>query len=237
MQEDVPLVIPEVNAEDTYRHRGLIANPNCSTIIMNLAVWPLRRLGGFRRITCSTYQAASGAGAAAMEELRRQAADILVGRPPSCDILPHPIAFNLFCHESAVGPDGENLEERKMREETRRIFHLPDLSVATTCVRVPVFRAHSESIAVTFDRQVSPADARAILADAPGVMLVDDPERSHFPMPLEATGRDEVLVGRIRQDASRTDGCGLQLFVSGDQLRKGAALNAIQILELVAGRR
>ncbi len=234
MDPDVPLVVPEINPEDTAGNQGIIANPNCSTIIMNVAVWPLHRVNPVRRIAVSTYQAASGAGAAAMQELETQAADCLAGREAKPHLFPHPIAFNLFSHDSPIGPEGYNAEEQKMIDETRKIFHEPSLAITATCVRVPVLRAHSESINVTFERPMSPDEVREILAAAPGVEVVDDVARGRFPMPVDASGRDEILTGRIRQDISQPDGRGIEMFVCGDQLRKGAALNAIQILELIA---
>ena len=234
MDPATPLVIPEINPDDARAHCGIIANPNCSTIIMNVVVWPLHRVNPVRRIVVSTYQAASGAGAAAMEELRTQTADCLAGRAVVPRVFPHPIAFNLFSHNTPVGPDGYNTEERKMIEETRKIFHEPSLAVTATCIRVPVLRAHSESINLTFERPIDPDEVRAILGRAPGIELVDDRAAGRFPMPFDASGRDEVLVGRIRRDVSQPDGRGIDLFVCGDQLRKGAALNAIQIIELLA---
>ena len=231
MDPAVPLVVPEINAADLEGHGGIIANPNCSTIIMNVAVWPLHRVNPVQRIVVSTYQSASGAGAAAMAELQTQSADHLAGRAVVPKVFPHPIAFNLFCHNTPIGPDGYNTEERKMIDETRKIFHEPGLAVTATCVRVPVLRAHSESINLTFERPMTPGEARDILSSAPGIEVVDDVEAGRFPMPVEASGRDNVLVGRIRQDVSQPDHHGLELFVCGDQLRKGAALNAIQILE------
>ncbi len=235
MDSDVPLVIPEINLDDARRHRGIIANPNCSTIIMNVAVWPMHRVNPLERIVVSTYQAASGAGAAAMEELRDQTADVLANRTVRPRVLPHPIAFNLFSHDSPIGPDGYNAEERKMIEETRKIFHDPSLCITATCIRVPVMRAHSESINLTFKQPITPEEVRDILHKAAGVELVDDASSGRFPMPVDASGRDPVLVGRIRRDASRPDGRGIELFVCGDQLRKGAALNALQILESLPG--
>ncbi len=233
MDPTVPLVIPEINRGDLFGHDGIIANPNCSTILMNVAVWPLHRVNPVTRIIVSTYQSASGAGAAAMSELRSQTADELAGRPLTATVFRHPIAFNLFSHDSAIGPDGYNGEERKMIDETRKVFHEPKLSITATCVRVPVMRAHSESVNLTFQRPITPAEVREVLADAPGVEVVDDVESGRFPMPIDASGRDNVLVGRIRQDVSQPDGHGIDLFLSGDQLRKGAALNAIQILEFL----
>jgi aspartate-semialdehyde dehydrogenase len=166
-----------------------------------------------------------------MEELRSQTADVLAGRDVVPRVFPHPIAFNLFSHDTPIGPDGYNAEERKMIEETLKIFHEPSLAISATCIRVPILRAHSESINLTFDRPITAGEVREILSNAPGIEVVDDAEGGRFPMPIDATGRDEVLVGRIRQDAGQPDGRGIELFVCGDQLRKGAALNAIQVLE------
>ncbi|MHC4697841.1 MAG: aspartate-semialdehyde dehydrogenase [Planctomycetota bacterium] len=233
MVDEVPLVVPAINPQDARSHRGIIANPNCSTIIMNVPVWPLHRANPVKRIVVSTYQAASGAGAAAMEELRTQSADFLAGREVTPRVFPHPIAFNLFSHDTPIGPDGYNAEEQKMIDETRKIFHEPSLAITATCVRVPVMRAHSEAINLTFERPITPEEVRALLAKAPGVELVDDVDIGRFPMPVHASGSDACLVGRIRQDASQPDGGGIELFVCGDQLRKGAALNTIQILELL----
>ena len=237
MDSKTPLVVPEINPDDIAWHRGIIANPNCSTIIMNMAVWPLHRRNPVRRIVVSTYQSASGAGAAAMEELRSQTADHLAGRDVVPKVFPHPIAFNLFSHNTPVAADGYNTEERKMIDETRKIFHEPDIAITATCVRVPVLRAHSESINLTFERPITPHEVTAILRDAPGVRVVDDRDLGRFPMPIDASGADDVLVGRIRQDASQEGGRGIDLFVSGDQLRKGAALNAIQIMDLLRNER
>ncbi len=236
MDETVPLVIPEVNPQDAHHHRGIIANPNCSTIIMAVAVWPLHQHNRVRRIVASTYQAISGAGATAMQELLDQTRDVLAHKPPVSKVLAHPAAFNLFSHDSAIDDSGYNEEERKMVRETHKMFHDPDIQISATCVRVPVLRAHSESLSLTFERPIRPAEVREILSAAPGIRLVDDPQRNHFPMPIEASGQDDVLVGRIRSDASDPTGCGIVLFVSGDQLRKGAALNAIQIADLLNGR-
>jgi len=231
MDDDVPLVVPEINPGDLELHQGIIANPNCSTIIMNMVVWPLHRQNPVRRIAVSTYQAASGAGAAAMQELTTQTADVLAGWPVEPKVLSHLIAFNLFSHDSPIGQDGYNQEERKMIDETRKIFHVPDLPITATCIRVPIPRAHSESINLSFENSISAQQAREILSAAPGVRVVDDVEANRFPMPIDASGQDDCLVGRIRQDVSQPDGFGLELFVCGDQIRKGAALNAVQILE------
>ena len=231
MKEGIPLVVPEVNAEQIQRHNGLIANPNCSTIIMNVPVWPLHKANRVKRIIVSTYQAVSGAGAWGLHELEAQQRAYATGQPIAREKFPHQIVNNLFSHNTKIADNGYNEEENKMVQETRKIFGDPRVMVAATCVRVPVPRAHSESINLEFERPMTVEQVRAILSNAPGVKIVDDRERNHFPMPLEASGQDDVLVGRIRQDISRDDGRGIELFVSGDQLRKGAATNAVQIAE------
>ncbi|MBN1941706.1 MAG: aspartate-semialdehyde dehydrogenase [Phycisphaerae bacterium] len=233
MDPAVPLVVPEVNPEDIQSHKGIIANPNCSTIIMNVPVWPLHKVNPIRRIVVSTYQAASGAGAAAMEELKLGAQAMLSGRKFVPDILPHCAAFNVFSHNSTVGPNGYNEEEMKMVKETRKIFHCEEILIAATCVRVPVLRAHSESINIEFTHPITEDEVRSILSSAPGVKIVDDRKGNYFPMPLDASDQDDVLVGRIRRDISQPDERGIEMFVSGDQIRKGAALNAVQIAELL----
>ncbi|HSV72765.1 MAG TPA: aspartate-semialdehyde dehydrogenase [Chthonomonadales bacterium] len=228
MDPDTPLVVPEVNPEDIDWHRGIVANPNCSTIILLMALAPLRKLGKLRRVVVSTYQAASGAGARAMEELLDQTACVLRKDPVTPVVFPHPIAFNLFSHNSSIDETGYNEEERKMIAEAKKILHDDALKVTATCVRVPVIRAHSESINVEFEGGRPSLNAvREALHVFPGVALVDDVEHNHFPMPIEATGRDEVLVGRIRNDLSNENA--IDLFVSGDQILKGAALNGYQI--------
>jgi aspartate-semialdehyde dehydrogenase len=232
MNSDVPLVVPEVNPEAAKSHKGIIANPNCTTILMSVAVWPLHKVQPVKRIVAATYQSASGAGARAMEEMIEQAKAILAGETPKTDIFPYPLAFNLFPHNSALNEQGYCEEEMKMVNETRKIFGDSQIRVTATCVRVPVLRAHSEALNLEFDQPFSVEKAREILANAPGVKLVEDWQANYFPMPNEATGKDEVLVGRIRQDISHS--CGLDLWLSGDQIRKGAALNAIQIAELLA---
>ena len=234
MDPEVPLVVPEVNPGDLDAHRGIVANPNCSTIIMVVPLWPLHRAHRVRRVIVSTYQAISGAGAPAMEELVEQTRDVLHDRPAVPRELPYPIAFNLFSHNTEIDADGYCEEEVKMIRETRKMFHEESILVSPTCVRVPILRAHSEAMTVEFEEPVSEAEVRGILGEAPGVALVDDREANHFPMPLEASGRDEVLVGRIRQDLSRPDGTSVSMFLCGDQLRKGAALNAVQIAEALA---
>jgi aspartate-semialdehyde dehydrogenase len=231
MKEGIPLVVPEVNPEQIHRHVGIIANPNCSTIIMNVPVWPLHKVNRVKRVIVSTYQAVSGAGAWGLYELDAQLKAYAEGRPITKEKFPHQIANNLFSHNTKIAENGYNEEENKMVNETRKIFADPKIMVTATCIRVPVPRAHSESINLEFERPITPAQVREILSKAPGVRIVDDVEANHFPMPLEASGQDLVLVGRIRQDISREDGRGIELFVSGDQIRKGAATNAVQIAE------
>ena len=232
MDDAVPLVVPEVNAEAIDAHRGIIANPNCVAIISVVPLWPLHRAFGIRRIIASTYQAASGAGAAAMEELRQSTRAALSGDSFRPRVLRHPYAFNLYSHDTAVDPaSGANEEESKVARELRKIMRAPDLRIGVTCIRVPVLRAHAVALTVQFEHPITAAAARELLAQAPGVRIVDDIASNHFPMPIEATGQDEVLVGRIRCDSSDPSGHSLALFVAGDQLLKGAALNAVQIAE------
>ncbi len=231
MKDGVPLVVPEVNPGEIKKHNGLIANPNCSTIIMNVPVWPLYKVNRVKRIIVSTYQAVSGAGAWGLWELDDQVKAYATGKPIVKNKFPHQIVNNLFSHNSKIAENGYNEEENKMVNETRKIFGDPKIMVTATCVRVPIPRAHSESINLEFERPITPAEVREILRNAPGVTIVDNPEKNHFPMPLEASNQDNVLVGRIRQDMSRDDGRGIELFVSGDQVRKGAATNAVQIAE------
>ena len=234
MDADIPLVVPEINPDALVGHRGIIANPNCAAIIAMTPLWPLHRRNPIRRVIIATYQAASGAGAAAMEELRLSTEAYLQGRDYQHTVLPHPYAFNLFSHNTAIDPEtGYNGEESKVIAEARKIFGVPDLAISATCVRVPVLRAHSVAITVEFENPMTPDRARALIADAPGVRLVDDAANNHFPMPIEASGQDDILVGRIRQDVSDPSGRSLALFVAGDQLLKGAALNAVQIAELL----
>jgi aspartate-semialdehyde dehydrogenase len=231
MVEGIPLVVPEVNPGDIQKHKGIIANPNCSTIIMNVPVWPLHQVNPIKRLVVSTYQAVSGAGAWGMWELDEQMKAFAAGKPAQKNKFPHQIVNNLFSHNSKVSENGYNEEENKMVNETRKIFHCPGMLVTATCVRVPIMRAHSEAINIQFSRPMSEAQVREILAKAPGVKIIDDRAANYFPMPLEASDQDDVLVGRIRQDISQPDGCGIEMFVSGDQIRKGAALNAVQIAE------
>ncbi|WP_019504795.1 aspartate-semialdehyde dehydrogenase [Pleurocapsa sp. PCC 7319] len=231
MDENVPLVVPEINPEAAAAHQGIIANPNCTTILMGVAIYPLHQVQPIKRVVVSTYQSASGAGARAMEEAQTQARDILNGKQPQAEVLPYPIAFNLFPHNSPLNDQGYCEEEMKMVNETRKIFDEPELKVTATCVRVPILRAHSEAINLEFERPFDVQRARELLGVAPGVKLVEDWQTNYFPMPIDATGQDPVLVGRIRQDISQD--CNLELWLCGDQIRKGAALNAIQIAELL----
>jgi len=201
---------------------------------MNVAVYPLHQVQPVQRIIAATYQSASGAGARAMEEVKAQAQAILNGETPPTESFPYPLAFNLFPHNTPLNAAGYCEEEMKMVNETRKIFGVPDLRVSATCIRVPVLRAHSEAINLEFAQPFSPDQAREILSQAPGVKLVEDWQANYFPMPIDATGQDPVLVGRIRQDLSHP--CGLELWLCGDQIRKGAALNAVQIAELLVER-
>ncbi len=230
MDPDVPLVIPEINPEDIAKHKGIIANPNCSTIIMLVPLFPLHRMAKIKRIVVATYQAASGAGAKAMQELEDQSHQILHGKEPVKEVFPHQIAFNVFSHNSAIQADGFNAEEIKMIKETKKIFHDDSIQVAATAVRVPVYRAHSEAIFVETLRRLTLDEVYHALHNAPGIRVVDERDKNYFPMPIEAAGKDDILVGRIREDHSVQNG--IALFVSGDQLRKGAALNAVQIAEI-----
>ena len=233
MEPDVPLVVPEVNPEDVKLHHGVIANPNCSTIIMLVAVAPLHRAKKLRRMVASTYQATSGAGAKGMAELLEQTRQILDGQPIAPKAFAHRIAFNLIPHIDVFYDNGYTKEELKMVNETRKMLHDDSLRITCTCVRVPVLRAHSESLNLEFEEEITPAEARAILDAAPGVKVMDDPAAKLYPMPVEAAEQYDVRVGRIRQDISRSDRRGLEIFVSGDQVLKGAALNAVQIAELL----
>jgi aspartate-semialdehyde dehydrogenase len=232
MEGDVPLVVPEINPEALARQRGIIANPNCVAIVAAVPLWPIHCRNPIRRIVLSSYQAASGAGAAAMAELVESTRAYLDGRVFAPSVLPHPYAFNLFSHNAAVDPaTGYNGEETKVIAEMKKIFDDGTLRISATCVRVPVLRAHSISMTIECERPVAPDDIRTFLAGAPGVKIVDDGVRNHFPMPQEASGQDDILVGRIRQDLSDPSGRSIALFVAGDQLLKGAALNAVQIAE------
>ena len=233
MDDDVPLIVPEVNAEDVKLHKGVIANPNCTTAIMLVAVAPLHRAKKLKRLVASTYQAASGAGAKGMAELIEQTRQILNGEAIEPKAFAHRIAFNLIPHIDSFMPNGYTKEELKMLNETRKMLHDDSIQISCTCVRVPVLRAHSESLNLEFAEEITPEEARAILSAAPGVTVVDDPAAKVYPMPVDATEQYNILAGRIRQDISRNDKRGLDIFVSGDQVLKGAALNAVQIAELL----
>jgi aspartate-semialdehyde dehydrogenase len=246
MDPHVPLVIPEVNAEDLKLHRGVIANPNCTTTVMLMALYPLHTIFRVHRVFAATYQAVSGSGTRGVEELTRQVretaanpaelgsstfAKATVDRPTPATVFPHPIAFNLLPHVDSFMESGYTKEEVKMQDETRKIMHLPGLRVSATCVRVPVFRAHSVAVTAEFERPVSVERAREVLSKAPGLELVDKPHSNDYPMPLNVAGRDNCQVGRVRLDCALDNG--LSFWVSGDQLLKGAALNAVQIAELL----
>ena len=231
MEQGVPLVVPEVNPEAAREHQGVIANPNCTTILLTLALAPLAAKRSLHRVVVSTYQSVSGAGARAMEELRELSRVVLEGGTPTSEVLPHSLAFNLFLHNSPLQPNSYCEEEMKMVNETRKIMGLPNLRFTATCVRVPVLRAHSEAVNVEFLEPFPVQEARDLLTRAPGVELLEDPSSNRFPMPTDVTGRDPVVVGRIRQDISEEKA--LEFWLCGDQIRKGAALNAIQIAELL----
>jgi aspartate-semialdehyde dehydrogenase len=239
MEPHVPLVIPEINAEDVRRHCGLIANPNCTTAVALMALYPLHRVFGVRRIFAASYQAVSGSGTRAIEELKRQVQDAAQdrkasSRPESATLAiayPHPIAFNLLPHVDSFLENGYTREEMKMQNEGRKIMHLPHFHASVTCVRVPVYRAHSVAVNAEFEQPVSVEQAHEVLAKAPGIELVDEPQSNRYPMPLSVTGKDNCQVGRVRLDCAFENG--LSFWVSGDQLLKGAALNAVQIAELL----
>ncbi len=231
MDPTVPLVVPEVNPQAVLGHPGIIANPNCTTILMAVAIYPLHQIQPIRRIVAATYQSASGAGARAMEEVKVQAQAILDGQTPVAEIFPYPLAFNLFPHNSPLNPNGYCEEELKMVNESRKIFGEPDLRVTATCIRVPVLRAHSEAINLEFNQPFPLDVARQAIIKAAGVQLVENWSTNYFPMPMDASGEDDVLVGRIRQDLSNPNA--IDLWLCGDQIRKGAALNAVQIAELL----
>ena len=231
LDPNVPLIVPEVNPEDAKNHKGIISNPNCSTIITVTAVNALNKISPIKSMVASTYQAVSGAGVAGMAELEKQIADLLAGKPAEAKTFAYQIAYNLIPQIGGEQCDGYTSEEMKLHFEGRKIMHLPELNVSCTCVRVPVMRSHSISVKLHFDRPVSVEEAREVLKDAPGVKLVDDLANKQYPMPLDTSGQDIVYVGRIRPDI--TDENGLCLWCCGDQVRKGAATNAIQIAELL----
>ncbi len=231
MDPKVPLVVPEINGGDVRAHSGIIANPNCTTAVTLMALHPLHAAFGVRRVFASTYQAVSGTGAQAIEELRQQVSDLVAERPVTPSVYPHQIAFNVIPQVDSFLENGYTREEMKMRNEGRRILHHPDFQASVTCVRVPVYRAHAVAVSAEFERPVDAAAARAVLEKAPGLRVVDDPANSSYPMPLICAGKDACEVGRIRQDCALENG--LAFWVVGDQLLKGAALNAVQIAELL----
>jgi len=229
MEPHVPLVVPEINAEDVRLHRGIIANPNCTTAIALMALYPLHRAFEVRRIFAASYQAVSGSGTRAIEELKQQVAMQDRQSPPN--VYPHPIAFNVLPHVDTFLENGYTKEEMKMQNEGRKIMHLPEFCASVTCVRVPVYRAHSVAVSAEFEKKVSVEQAREVLAKAPGLELVDESQKNRYPTPLSVTGKDNCQVGRVRLDCALENG--LSFWVAGDQLLKGAALNAVQIAELL----
>ena len=231
MEQGVPLVVPEVNPDDALNHNGIIANPNCSTIQMVVALWPLHRENPIKRIIVDTYQSASGAGARALDEMREQTRGVLEGKEYKPDIFPHHIAFNALPQIDVFEEDGYTKEEIKLVRETWKIMHAPEIAVSATCVRVPVSYAHSEAVHVELTHPMSPAEAREILGKAPGVVVTDNPAASAYPMAIDAAGKDDVFVGRIRKDTALDNG--LSLWVVSDNIRKGAATNTVQIAELL----
>lgn len=229
MDPEVPLVVPEVNPEDIKKHKGIIANPNCSTIQMVVVLFPLHKVNPIKRITVATYQSVSGTGLAAVDELIGQSKLVLEGKEATPKVYPYQIAFNVLPEIDVFLENGYTKEEWKMVEETHKIMHAPGIAVSATCVRVPVVIGHSEAVQVEFSRPMSPAEAKSILSKAPGVTVMDDPSKRVYPYPVMVAGQDDVYVGRIRKDASHPNG--LVLWIVGDNIRKGAALNAVQIAE------
>jgi aspartate-semialdehyde dehydrogenase len=232
MDPTVPLVIPEINARRIRDHKGIIANPNCSAITALVPLWPIHTGNRIKRLILSTYQAASGAGAAAMQELTESTRAYLSGTDYTPKVLPYTSAFNLFNHDTAIDPaTGYNEEETKVIRETKKIFEDDRIAISVTCVRVPVLRAHCQAMTFECEKPISEDETRVVLSNAPGVKIVDDRSRNYFPMPIDASGQDDVLVGRIRKDLSDPSGHSIAMFVAADQLLKGAALNAVQIAE------
>jgi aspartate-semialdehyde dehydrogenase len=231
MEPEVPLVIPEINGDDVKLHRGIIANPNCTTAIALMAIYPLHRVFNVRRVFAASYQAVSGSGARAIAELEQQIRAAAESRRARAEVYPHPIAFNVLPQVDAFLESGYTKEEMKMQNEGRRIMHHPEFCASVTCVRVPVYRAHSVAISAEFSEPISVERAREVLAKAPGLQLIDEPARNRYPMPLYVAGKDNCEVGRVRRDCAFENG--LAFWVSGDQLLKGAALNAVQIAELL----
>lgn len=234
MDPNVPLVVPEINPGDLHDHHGIIASPNCTTTPMVMALKPLNEANPAKRIVAASYQSVTGTGASAGEELLAQSRDVLDGKDASLDVYPHQIAFNILPHVEEFLENGYTTEEMKMQNETRKILHAPDLKVSTTCVRVPVMISHAEAINVEFTDPMSPGEVREILSTMPGVRVVDDPQANVYPMPVQSEGEDDVFVGRIRKDISLDNG--IAMWLTCDNLRKGAALNAIQIAEEMLAR-
>ena len=234
MEENVPLVVPEVNPKDALNHNGIIANPNCTTILLTLVLAPLNNISPLKRVIVSTYQSASGAGQLAMEELKFLTGKYLEGEPQKSKVLPYSLAFNLFLHNSPMLQNNYCEEEMKMLNETRKILNIPDLKLSSTCVRVPVMRAHSESVNIEFKDIIEPLKAVEILNNSPGVDVIEDFTLNRFPMPIDVMQKDNIAVGRVRTDLSNPNA--LELWLCGDQIRKGAALNAVQIAEILNKR-
>lgn len=231
MDPTVPLIVPEINGAAAREHHGILANPNCTTAITLMALAPLHRAFGVRRVIASSYQAVSGSGARAIEELRRQVEELAAGQSPTLEVYPHQIAFNVIPQVDSFLEDGYTREEMKMQNEGRRILGLPDFTASVTCVRVPVYRSHSVAVTAQFDRPVDLAQAREVLSSAPGLRLIDDPGQKSYPLPIQTSGQDDCAVGRLRLDCALENA--LSFWVCGDQLLKGAALNAVQIAELL----
>ena len=234
MQDNVPLVVPEVNGDDLDYHEGIVSIPNCTTTPLVMALKPLHEQNAVRRVIAATYQSVTGTGAAAAAELRDQSGDILAGREASAEVYPHQIAFSVLPHVEPFWDNGYTNEEMKMQNETRKIMHAPDIKVSSTCVRVPVVVSHSEAVNIEFSDAISPGEVREILAGAPGIRVVDEPQSNVYPTPIEAEGQDDVFVGRIREDIALDNG--IAMWLSCDNLRKGAALNSIQIAEEILER-
>jgi aspartate-semialdehyde dehydrogenase len=231
MDPEVPLVIPEINPDDVKQHRGVIANPNCTTAVALMAIYPLHRVFGVKRVFASSYQAVSGSGQKAINELKEQVAAAAEDRQSSPKVYPHAIAFNVLPHVDVFLESGYTKEEMKFQNEGAKIMHVPEFRASITCVRVPVYRAHSVAVSAEFEKKISVEQAREVLAKAPGLELVDEPQKNRYPMPLNVAGKDNCEVGRVRRDCALENG--LAFWVSGDQLLKGAALNAVQIAELL----
>ena len=235
LENDVPLIVPEVNGKEVINHNGVISNPNCTTILLTLVLAPLNNISPIKRVIVCTYQSASGAGQLAMEELKLLSKYYLQGKPQESEILPYSLAFNLFLHNSPMLSNNYCEEEMKMVNETRKILNIPDLKLTSTCVRVPVLRAHSEAVNIEFEDSIHPSIAIDKLKNANGLEIIEDYEKNRFPMPNDVMEKDDIAVGRIRTDISHPNG--LELWLCGDQIRKGAALNAVQIAELLISKK